>query len=525
MSGFDARSRSRPAPLGALLWLGLLAMVTAGLLSVRDSLDIAHVALAYLLVVQGASARHGRPLGLGLAILAFLCFDAFFIPPYGTLAVAKRVDLVVLGVFLFTSIVTAQLFERSRREARTATERADEVDRLSTLGAETLNAGRADEALGAVLAVIRTALDFDVCAVYLDDEAQRALRLVCRVPDSVERARAGLDEIVAGVFRTGAPVAIHPSGIVDQLGPGRGNEVLPDTLPPGVTDLALPLGVRGRIVGVLTATRVGGIVLLPEQRRFLSVLAYYTALGTERMRLAARAEHVDALRERARVKDAVLASVSHDLRTPLTTITALAHELAQSGDERAQVIEDEAMRLGVFVGHMLDLSRLDSGAQSLTIEPNEAEDLIGAVLRLVSGASEGREIRIRLEGKEPLLFGRFDFSETLRAVVNLVENALKYSSPDSPIELGARRDGDWLAFSVADRGPGVPESERERIFEPFYRRPAGPPDIRGAGLGLSIARAAATAQGGTLSHEPREGGGSIFTLRVQSVDVERLSAE
>jgi len=512
--------------LGWVLWLAVLAVVTVAMLPFRDTLNEAHVALAYLLVVQGGSAQRGRPLGLTLAALAFLCFDVFFLPPYGTLAVAKSLDWVVLMAFLVTSIVAAQLFERARREATSALQRADEVDRLSTLGAETLNAGRAEEALGAVAGVIRTALGLDGCAVYLYDEEHMTLRLARRVPEGgAARARSGIDEIVSRVFRTGRPVAIRSTGIVDELPASRSSAVLPDSLPPDVTDVLLPLAVRGRAVGVLTATRSGGLSLEPEQRRFLGVLAYYASLGAERVRLVARAEHADALREAARLKDMVLASVSHDLRTPLTTIKAMAHDLSAAGDERALAIEEEADRLGAFVADLLDLSRLGSGSPSLALEPNEAEDLIGAVLRRVSGTTNGREIRVSLDAREPLLFGRFDFAETLRAVVNLVENALKYAPVDAPIDLTAGRDDRWLEFSVADRGAGVPETERDRIFEPFYRPPGSLPDVGGAGLGLSIARAVADAQGGSLRYEPRVGGGSVFTLRVPAIDVEDVAGQ
>jgi len=527
MSVRSDRLRPRAgSALGWTLWLALLAIVTAAMLPFRDSLNEAHVALAYLLVVQGGSAQRGRLLGLTLATLAFLCFDAFFLPPYGTLAVTKPLDWVVLGAFLVTSIVAAQLFERARRETTSAHQRADEMDRLSTLGAETLNAGRAEEALGAVAEVIRTALGLDACAVYLYDEEQKTLRLARRVPErGGERARSGVDEILWRVFRTGRPIAIRSAGIVDDLPANSSGDVLPDSLPPDVTDVMLPLSVRGRGVGVLTATRAGGLSLRPEQRRFLGALAYYASLGAERVRLVARAEHADALREAARLKDTMLASVSHDLRTPLTTIKAMAHDLAVAGDERALAIEEEADRLGAFVTDLLDLSRLGSGAPSLTLEPNEAEDLVGAVLRRVSGTTNGREIRVSLDATDPLLFGRFDFAETLRAVVNLVENALKYAPTEQPIDLTAARDGKWLEFSIADRGAGVPEAERDRIFEPFYRPPDRAPDVGGAGLGLSIARAVADAQGGSLRYEPRAGGGSVFTLRVPAIDVEGVAGQ
>jgi two-component system sensor histidine kinase KdpD len=278
-----------------------------------------------------------------------------------------------------------------------------------------------------------------------------------------------------------------------------------------------------RIVGVLSLSRAGGFALDPPQRRLLGALAYYAALGVERVRLVASAEHADALREAGRLKDAVVASVSHDLRTPLTTIKALAHDLAAEGDERATTIEEEADRLNAFVADLLDLSRLNSGAV-LAPEPNEAEDLLGAALQRVAGAASGREIHVSLDEGEPLLFGRFDFAQTLRALVNLVENALKYSPPGQPIEAAVRREGSWLAFSILDRGAGIAPGERERIFEPFYRPPGSAPDVGGAGLGLSIARGIMQAQGGSLAYDPRDGGGSIFTLRVPAVDIEEIAS-
>jgi two-component system sensor histidine kinase KdpD len=133
-------------------------------------------------------------------------------------------------------------------------------------------------------------------------------------------------------------------------------------------------------------------------------------------------------------------------------------------------------------------------------------------------------LRIEVAADDGLLFGRFDFAQTLRALVNLIENAAKYSPPETPIDLSARRDGRWLVFSVADRGPGVPADQRERVFEPFYRRAEQPPDVGGVGLGLSIARGIAEAQGGSVGLTDREGGGSVFELRVPAIATEELAA-
>jgi two-component system sensor histidine kinase KdpD len=369
------RRTRRSVPLREwLIWFGVLAVVTIAMLAVRQRLNEAHVALAYLLVVQGGSARGGRPLGIALACAAFITFDVLFLPPFGMLTIDNPLNWLVLMAFLGTGILSAQLLYRAQTEADAARERAAEIDRLSA----------------------------------------------------------------------------------------------------------------------------------------------------ERVRLAAEAERAVVLQQEHQTKDAIIASMSHDLRTPLTTIKGLAHEIAESGDERAEVIEEEADRLNIFVAQILDLSRIAAGTGVPDIQPNEAEDLLGAASQQVAGRLNGRELRIEVGGEEPLLFGKFDFAQTLRALVNLIENAAKYSPRGTPIDLSARRDGPWLVFAVADRGPGVPADERERIFEPFYRRRTTEPDVGGAGLGLSIARGIAEAQEGGVSYAEREGGGSVFSIRVPTFAVEPL---
>ena len=235
-------------------------------------------------------------------------------------------------------------------------------------------------------------------------------------------------------------------------------------------------------------------------------------------RLAAEAKHAEALREADRLKDALLASVSHDLRTPLTTIKAMAHDLGSLGDERSEIIEQEADRLNRFVADLLDLSRLKAGALPLRLELNAADDLLGALVQQVEGSLGGKRLVVTLPPGDALLFGRFDFVQALRALANLVENARKYDRSDAPIELTAERAGAELAIHVADRGPGVPAMNVPRLFEPFQEPRGGRPEAGSAGLGLSIARQVAEAQGGRLVYAAREGGGSVFTLFLPAVD-------
>ena len=338
-------------------WLVALAALTAVLVRFRDDLQSTHVALAYLLLVQVASARGGSLLGAVLALGSFACFDFFLLPPFGTLRLRDPFDWLVLGAYLIASMVSSQLLTRLRA--------------------------------------------------------------------SVERERK-LDEEAA------------------------------------------------------------------EAR---------------------------SLKEAHRAKDAVLASVSHDLRTPLTTINALAQELAEDGDERATIIAEESDRLGRFVADMLDLSRVSSSAVTLDIQPNEAEDLVGAAAQRISGQLRGHQLRLSVTPSGELLFGRFDFVHTLRAIVNLLENAVRYSPPDSAVDLTVHREGDQLVIAVGDRGPGIKEADPERVFESFYRGA----DSGGLGLGLSIARGLITAQGGQLVYRAREGGGALFEIRLPAVDVTALA--
>jgi two-component system sensor histidine kinase KdpD len=196
----------------------------------------------------------------------------------------------------------------------------------------------------------------------------------------------------------------------------------------------------------------------------------------------------------------------------LTTIKAFAEELAGTGDERALAIVEEAERLNRLVADLLEISRLKSGKVPPRIELHPVDDLVGGVLQRVAGALGGREVKVELPESSTVLVGRFDLGEATRILVNLIDNANKYSPPGPPVELTVTAQGERLVFEVLDRGPGVAEAERDRIFEPFYQAPDRPPDLRGTGLGLAIARQLAQRQGGTLTYAPRSGGGSRFSL-------------
>lgn len=489
-------------------WLAALLAASVALRNVRELLDKAHVVIVLLLVVLGGSAAGGRRLGVVLAVGGFLIFNFWFLPPYNTFVIADPLDWLVLLAFLVTGIVAAQLLARVQQEAARANQRAEEVDRLAAVGSEALSAGRAEDALVAITRVLATTLGVARCDVFPFRETD--VRLVASIPFGA--IATDLAHWVAQEGRTAWQ-------LMDGTTRMEPVSVSANQQPLTVRALLMPLRVRQRTVGVLQLADPNGLVLDPTRQRYLDALAHYAALGLERLRLTTEAEHAAALREADRLKDALLASVSHDLRTPLTTIRGLAHAIAESGDHRALMIEDETIRLNRLVTDLLDLSRLGAGGMPLDLALNTADELMGSALQMVGGGSLGREVRAAIDPADPLLVGRFDLVHSTRILGNLLENALKYGPAGQAIDFTVRRAGGDLVFDVADRGPGIPAAEQERIFTPFYRSPSVLPDVGGTGLGLAIARGLAEAQHGSLTCAARDGGGSVFTLRLPAVDL------
>ena len=500
-----------------VVWVAILVGATIVLLWDRGDIDQSHAALTLLLVVLGGSAGGGRLLGFFLAILGFVVIDYYFQPPYNLISVDKALDWVVLVAFLASAFVATELLTRARAEAETARQRSAEIASLSRLGSETLRHERPEDALAAVAELVRGVLGAHRTSIRLwktetglseapaaevgevDDDAEDVV-----INTVVARSRGGVQQAVAAL-KDGTIVL----GSLDTV-----------AIRSAMRALASPLLVEARLVGVLVVScgRGESLELDPAQRRFLDAIGYYAALGAERVRLALEAEHARELREANRAKDEVLAAVSHDLRTPLTTIKLLAQTAAARGEPTAALIEEQADRLADLVTNVLDLSRIRAGGVSLEIELNTAEDLIGAAINRSEGILHGRRIMTRVDLSEPALAGRFDFVQALRIVGNLLDNALRHSPPDGVVELFTARAGEWLEIRVADRGPGVAPAERERIFEPFYRPRTEVPDAGHAGLGLSIARQLSELQQGSLHHEARDGGGSVFVLRLPAAE-------
>jgi two-component system sensor histidine kinase KdpD len=490
-----------PVVIRWLTWVGLLLLTTLVLFYAREDIDLSYAVLTMILVVLGGSAAGGRSLGFTLAVASFVLIDYYFQRPYNLFSINKPLDAVVLLAFLATAGVATDLLARAHQEANAARQRASEVESLSRLGAATLRHARPVDALDALAALVRETIGASACSIFRWDGATVLTVASRSIASSAKPLDLVLDlDLDQTLARQAAEsgVAVMSSMVV----------------------MALPLSAEERTIGALVVRGDPMLVLDDARRRFLAALSYYAALGLERIRLYEEAAHSEALREANRAKDQILASVSHDLRTPLTTIKVLAQGAESRGEPSATAIVEQADRLARMVRDLLELSRIRAGSSAVNPELNTAEDLVGAALRQAQGILEGRSVVPHIDLDSPVLVGMFDFVHTLRILGNLIDNAIRYSPAGGVVDLWVRREGAELVLIVADRGAGVPLAEQARIFDAFYRPTGSTPDTGHAGLGLSIARTLAELQGGTLTYRVRDGGGSQFTLRLPAADVD-----
>jgi two-component system sensor histidine kinase KdpD len=293
---------------------------------------------------------------------------------------------------------------------------------------------------------------------------------------------------------------------------------------PAAGALFLPLLGASQAVGVLgIAPADPAHVLTRDRFRLAEAFASQVALSLERAQLAEQAERTHLLVESERTRSLLLSSVSHDLRTPLSVITGATSSLLADGAplpapvsrELVETIAEEAQRLNRLVGNLLDMTRLESGAMPVRLDWHSLEEVVGSALGRLESRLQGREVSVRLPAGLPLV--RIDDVLVELVIFNLVENALKYTPPGGPIEIGASCGDGRLRLSVADRGPGLPAGREESVFEKFYRgrREGGP---SGVGLGLSICRGIVEAHGGVITAANRDGGGAVFRIELPQRD-------
>ncbi len=294
---------------------------------------------------------------------------------------------------------------------------------------------------------------------------------------------------------------------------GHGTDTLPDS-----KGRYLPLITAGETVSVLalwSADTEGELTI--EQERLLGAYADLEALAVEGILLAEEAHNAQILRATEKLQTALLNSISHDLRTPLVSIIGTLSSLQEEGmsldgtarKNLVQVASTEAERLNHLITNLLDMSRIDAGAVRISRQPSDVSDIIGVALERFSGDLGNRQIGINIPSKLP--FVSVDFGLIMQTLVNILDNAFKYSPPDSPIEISAQPVGQEIEIDVADRGIGIPPEDLGRVFDKFFRVQR-PDNVTGTGLGLSICKGFVEAHGGRIWAENRPGGGTVIKL-------------
>jgi two-component system sensor histidine kinase KdpD len=446
---------------GILASVAALALCTGAIYVCKQFAPVLSLGVLYLFAVLAIAVVWGRAYGIPVAVASVALFNFLFLPPLYTFTLADEENWFALAVYLVVASVVGDLAVRSRRRAAEAEQRGREE---------------------ALLAEMATA--------FLQSES------------------------------AAAELKRHERALADVLHAESARVVLgrPTEQPPGEAPLELAAG--GRLVGILYV-REGPEPNLAIRRRFLPAVASLIAVATDRERLGREAIEAEALRRSDSIKTAVLQAVSHDLRSPLTAIRVAAESLESTSlslDEadRAALLETvrlEADRLERVVANLLDLSRLQAGAAHPKRELWAVDDLLARALDEL-GPSASR-VQLALPSDVPVL--DVDAIQVERALVNLLENSLKFSPPDEAVHVRVTTTRREVILRIVDRGPGIPQDELERVFEPFHQA-AAPEELRGTGLGLAIARGFAEANGGRVWAESQPGQGATFALALPLVE-------
>jgi two-component system sensor histidine kinase KdpD len=446
---------SRRTVYAALTSVGSVVLVTGAIEVLKEHLPVLSLSVLYLLAVLPVAIVWGLRYAVGVAVASMLAFNFFFLPPLYTLTLQDSRNWFALLVFLVTAVVVSELAARSRWQA-------SESALLARVAGSLLEHGEVNAELEWIAAEVAAALGVDWARISLSDGGD-----------------------VAG-----------------------GEEY--------------PLTAGGRRVGTIVLAGSRRWNAAGARRRLLPPLASLLGVALDRERLAREALEAETLRRSDAMKTAILRAVSHDLRTPLMAIVTSASALNRSdftlaeSDQREllQTVLDEARRLDRLVANLLDLSRLQAGAAEPRAELVAADDLVVEALESL-GVEAGRVDVVLAE--EPLAV-RVDSHQVQRALANLLENGLKYSSSAERVQVRVAATSREVLLRVIDRGPGVATADLERIFSPFQR--GSLPLGRGAGLGLAIAQGFAEANSGRIWVESHEGQGATFVLALPLARVE-----
>ena len=492
-----AHGRQRPADARAKkpYWPGYLAATGACALvallagALHGVLELTNIVMLFLLSVVGVALLFGRGPATLAALLGVAMFDFFFVPPRMSFNVSDVQYLITFAVMLVVALVIGQLTAGLRAQAHAATEREGRARGLYQMARE----------LSAALAAEQVA---EIGARFL--QAELGARSALLVADDANRLRlqpgasAEVDMAVAQwCFDKGEAA-------------GRGTDTLASS-----AALMLPLKAPMRLRGVLAVLPTQATLLTLEQRQLLDTCASLLAISLERIHYIQVAQSTTVQMESERLRNSLLAAISHDLRTPLAAMVGLADALALTqpalaGEqaEIAQAIRASSLRMSVLVNNLLDMGRLESGSVQLRRQWQPLEEVVGSALAACAPSLQGRDVAVRLAPEVPLL--HLDAALFECVLVNLLENAVKYTPAATPLQIAAEPQGEAVRITVDDEGPGLPPGREEAVFEKFER---GSKEAAAPGVGLAICRAIVQAHGGRMHGENRIVDGRVAGAR------------
>src|SRR5712664_2652524 len=438
------------------------------------------VALTLLLAILAVSAVWGMVVSVFMSVVAMLVFNYEFLPPIGTFTIADPQNWVALGAFLFTSIMGSQLSARIRKEADEAHSRRREIERLYKFSQKLLGEGNVIQLMNAIPNYVVETFEAGAAELFLPQK------------DKFYRSGFGASHLDEERMKT--------AFLRDEM-----------TIETQQSLYFIPVRLGVRAIGSL------GISGARLSRQTLDAVGSLVAIAIERARAVEQLGQTEAERQGERLKSALLDSVTHDFRTPLTSMKAAVTSLLAGGkadaaqrQELLSIINEECDRLNHLVEEASEMARLEAGEIELHFVPTPVEEIVQEALAHMKSSLGSRTVDVKVSPDLPRV--RADAERTKDILVNLIDNANLYSAKEEPITVSAEHSGDYVTISVADRGPGIDDFEQGMIFDKFYRGKDQRYLVRGTGMGLPIAKAIVTAHKGTLGVTSQLGHGSVFSF-------------
>jgi two-component system sensor histidine kinase KdpD len=470
----------RPRTIRAIAALLIVAAITLFFRKALPTVNNTTVALSFLLAILAVSAVWGMAVSVLMSVAAMMAFNFFFLPPVLTLTVADPQNWVALFTFLVTALVGSQLSNRIREEANTANRRRREIEQLYAFSQKLLGEGNVIQLLNALPNHMADAFEAGAASVFLADKQKyyRSGYGTLQLEEAQLRSAYDREEPLIEAER-------------------------------GFCYAPIRLGMKS--IGSF------GISGLPPSRHTLEAMGTLMGIAIERARAVEQLSKTEADRQGERLKSALLDSITHNFRTPLTSIKASATSLLsehppnqEQQRELLTVINEECDRLNHLVEDASEMAQLEAGEVELQLHAVPVQELVDAALTNCRKTLGGREVQVQIaEGLPPV---RADLPRAKEVLVQLIENANLYSSKEKPITLTGEINGNSILFSVADQGPGIDTMEQGLIFDKFYRGRDQRAVIQGTGMGLPIAKAIVEAHGGAISVTSQLNHGSVFSF-------------